>query len=33
MRSAKAKESVRTFTLWQSMIDPKVLLLSLNYLA
>jgi MFS transporter, ACS family, tartrate transporter len=28
----KAKESVRTFTLWQSMIDPKVLLLSLNYL-
>jgi ACS family tartrate transporter-like MFS transporter len=27
-----AKESVRTFTLWQSMIDPKVLLLSLNYL-
>jgi MFS transporter, ACS family, tartrate transporter len=28
----RAKESVRTFTLWQSMIDPKVLLLSLNYL-
>ena len=27
-----AKESVRTFTVWQSMIDPKVLLLSLNYL-
>ena len=27
-----AKESVRTFTLWQSMIDLKVLLLSLNYL-
>jgi ACS family tartrate transporter-like MFS transporter len=27
-----AKESVRTFTFWQSMIDPKVLLLSLNYL-
>ena len=27
-----AKESVRTFTLWQSMTDPKVLLLSLNYL-
>ena len=27
-----AKESVRTFTLWQSLIDPKVLLLSLNYL-
>ncbi len=27
-----AKESVRTFTLWQSMIDRKVLLLSLNYL-
>jgi MFS transporter, ACS family, tartrate transporter len=27
-----AKEAVRTFTLWQSMIDPKVLLLSLNYL-
>src|ERR1700741_1358429 len=28
----KAKDAVRTFTLWQSMIDPKVLLLSLNYL-
>jgi ACS family tartrate transporter-like MFS transporter len=27
-----AKEAVRTFTLWQSMTDPKVLLLSLNYL-
>jgi ACS family tartrate transporter-like MFS transporter len=27
-----AKESVRTFTLWQSLIDPKVLLLSINYL-
>ena len=27
-----AKESVRTFTLWQSLIDTKVLLLSLNYL-
>ena len=27
-----AKESVRTFTLWQSMTDRKVLLLSLNYL-
>ena len=27
-----AKELVRTFTLWQSMIDLKVLLLSLNYL-
>ena len=27
-----AKETVQTFTLWQSMIDPKVLLLSLNYL-
>ena len=27
-----AKELVRTFTLWQSMIDRKVLLLSLNYL-
>ena len=27
-----AKESVRTFTLWQSLINPKVLLLSLNYL-
>src|ERR1700760_11280 len=26
-----AKESVRTFTLWQSLINPKVLLLSLNY--
>ncbi len=28
----KAKESVRTFTLWQSLIDTKVLLLALNYL-
>lgn len=28
----KAKESVRTLSLWQSMYDPKVLLLSLNYL-
>src|SRR6202790_4527588 len=28
----KAKESVRTFSLWQGMFDPKVLLLSLNYL-
>jgi ACS family tartrate transporter-like MFS transporter len=27
-----AKESVRTFTLWQSLVDTKVLLLSLNYL-
>jgi MFS transporter, ACS family, tartrate transporter len=27
-----AKEAVRSFTLWQSMIDTKVLLLSLNYL-
>jgi ACS family tartrate transporter-like MFS transporter len=27
-----AKEAVRTFTLWQSLIDPKVLLLSINYL-
>jgi len=27
----KAKEAVKTFTLWQSMFDPKVLLLSLNY--
>jgi ACS family tartrate transporter-like MFS transporter len=27
-----AKESVRTFTLWQSLVDPKVLLLSINYL-
>ena len=27
-----AKESVRTFTLWQSMTNTKVLLLSLNYL-
>ena len=27
-----AKELVRTFTLWQSMTDRKVLLLSLNYL-
>jgi MFS transporter, ACS family, tartrate transporter len=28
----KAKEEVRTFTMWESMIDPKVLLLSVNYL-
>src|SRR5260370_628739 len=28
----RAKEAVRTFTLWQAMVDPKVLLLSLNYL-
>jgi ACS family tartrate transporter-like MFS transporter len=28
----KAKEAVRTFTLWQAMVDPKVLLLALNYL-
>jgi len=27
----KAKEDVKVFTIWQSMIDPKVLLLSLNY--
>jgi ACS family tartrate transporter-like MFS transporter len=27
----KATEAVRTFTLWQAMIDPKVLLLALNY--
>jgi MFS transporter, ACS family, tartrate transporter len=27
-----AKEAVRTFSVWESMIDPKVLLLSLNYL-
>jgi ACS family tartrate transporter-like MFS transporter len=27
-----AKESVRTFTLWQSLVDTKVLLLALNYL-
>ena len=27
----KAKEAVRTFTLWQAMRDPKVLLLALNY--
>ena len=27
----KAKEAVRTFTLWQAMGDPKVLLLALNY--
>ncbi|HYB42895.1 MAG TPA: MFS transporter [Candidatus Methylomirabilis sp.] len=26
-----AKEQVRTFTLWQAMYNPKVLLLSLNY--
>jgi ACS family tartrate transporter-like MFS transporter len=28
----RAKDAVRTFSLWQAMIDPKVLLLSLNYL-
>src|ERR1700674_4359023 len=28
----KAKEAVRTFNLWQAMIDRKVLLLALNYL-
>jgi MFS transporter, ACS family, tartrate transporter len=27
-----AKEAVRIFSLWRAMIDPKVLLLSLNYL-
>jgi len=27
----KAKEAVRTFTLWQALRDPKVLLLSVNY--
>jgi ACS family tartrate transporter-like MFS transporter len=27
----KAKEAVRTFTLWQSLRDPKVLLLAVNY--
>jgi ACS family tartrate transporter-like MFS transporter len=28
----KAKEQVRTYSLWQAMINPKVLLLALNYL-
>jgi MFS transporter, ACS family, tartrate transporter len=28
----RAKEAVRTFSVWQGMFDPKVLLLSLNYL-
>jgi ACS family tartrate transporter-like MFS transporter len=28
----KAKEAVKTFTMWQAMFDPKVLLLALNYL-
>ena len=28
----RAKEEVRAFTLWQALINPKVLLLSLNYL-
>jgi ACS family tartrate transporter-like MFS transporter len=27
----QAKEAVRTFSVWQAMIDPKVLLLALNY--
>jgi ACS family tartrate transporter-like MFS transporter len=28
----KAKDAARTFSLWQGLFDPKVLLLSLNYL-
>ncbi len=28
----RAKEAVKTFSIWQAMFDPKVLLLSLNYL-
>src|SRR5207302_2455925 len=28
----KAKDAVRTFSLWQAMFEPKVLLLALNYL-
>jgi ACS family tartrate transporter-like MFS transporter len=28
----RATEAVRTFTLWQALYDPKVLLLALNYL-
>jgi ACS family tartrate transporter-like MFS transporter len=28
----RAKDVVRTFTLWQALFDPKVLLLALNYL-
>jgi ACS family tartrate transporter-like MFS transporter len=28
----KAKEEVRTFIMWESLVDPKVLLLSVNYL-
>ncbi|MBN9564077.1 MAG: MFS transporter [Alphaproteobacteria bacterium] len=28
----RAKEAIRTFSVWQGMFDPKVLLLSLNYL-
>ena len=27
----RAKEAVRTFSMWQGMFDPKVLLLALNY--
>ena len=27
----RAKEAVRTFSLWEAMFDPKVLLLALNY--
>jgi ACS family tartrate transporter-like MFS transporter len=27
----KAKEAVKTFSMWQAMFDPKVLLLALNY--
>ena len=28
----KAKEAMRTYSLWQAMVNPKVLLLALNYL-
>jgi len=31
-RERRAKEEVKVFTMWRAMIDPKVLLLSLNYL-
>src|ERR1700732_5314639 len=31
-RERRATEAVRTFTLWQALYDPKVLLLALNYL-
>ena len=28
----KAKEAVRSYSMWEAMVDPKVLLLALNYI-